>query len=252
MPLSIIIELSVVIAAFGCGIYAWRRLRARSVPLLDGFGLRWDGSAWQDLLAGLAITALAMLGIFAVEYLLGTIQVAGKADADVAALPLLAVLKFAAIVKEELIMRSLLLTGLLMLLRQRAAAALILSALAFGLIHLNNPGATVLSIFGNAMGGLIYGLAFIASRRIWLPLGLHFSWNFVQGPLLGFPVSGMHAAGLQQINDLGPAWITGGAYGPEGGLVGIVFRFAILGMLLLWIKFSRQARRPGDLPLPTA
>jgi hypothetical protein len=58
----------------------------------------------------------------------------------------------------------------------------------------------------------------------------------VQGPLLGFPVSGLSVGGLQQIHDLGPAWLTGGSYGPEAGLVGMLFRFVALALLLVWVN----------------
>jgi hypothetical protein len=74
---------------------------------------------------------------------------------------------------------------------------------------------------------------------------LHFAWNFTQGPLLGFPVSGMDAGGLQRIADAGPASLTGGAYGPEAGAVGIVFRFVVIALLLAWTGWSRgRAGKP--------
>jgi hypothetical protein len=86
----------------------------------------------------------------------------------------------------------------------------------------------------NSLGGVMYGMAFLLTGRLWLPWGLHFAWNFVQGPLLGFPVSGLDSGGLQTIVDHGPAWLTGGSYGPEGGLVCIAFRFLLMAMVL-WV-----------------
>jgi hypothetical protein len=85
----------------------------------------------------------------------------------------------------------------------------------------------------------MYGLAFILTGRIWLGLGLHFAWNFVQGPILGFILSGHpvdHA--LFHVDDLGPVWLTGGLYGPEGGIVGIGFRFAVIGAVLAWVRID--------------
>ncbi len=118
------------------------------------------------------------------------------------------------------------------------------AAVLLGLFYLANPGAGALSVCGNTLGGLIYGMAFVRSGRLWLPLGLHFAWNDVQGPVLGFPVSGLSAGGMLQIHDLGPAGLTGGAYGPEAGLVGILFRFVVLAMLLAWTAFaSHQGAR---------
>lgn len=153
--------------------------------------------------------------------------------------------------KEELLMRGMLLSGLLRLLRGRAALAIGISALAFGLIHLSNPAASALSVLGNTLGGVVYGLAFVLTGRLWLPIGLHFAWNFVQGPILGFPVSGIAEGGLLQVQDLGPAWLTGGGYGPEGGAVGIAFRFVVIAAVLAWTALSVHRQRGREaLPFP--
>jgi membrane protease YdiL (CAAX protease family) len=244
MKLGMLVEIGMVIAAFGFGLYAIRNARAQGRPVLQALGLDWHHGAALDLGAGMAITAAAMAGIFGTELLLGAIS--RSAAPDTQALPLLttAAGKLAATFKEEVVMRCLLLSGLLLALRGRAALAIGISALAFGLIHLSNPGATVLSVIGNSLGGVMYGLAFVLTKRLWLPVGAHFAWNFVQGPLLGFPVSGMDAGGLQRIHDNGPAWLTGGAYGPEAGAVGIAFRLVVIVLMLLWVGRSRQ-RRPA-------
>lgn len=93
-------------------------------------------------------------------------------------------------------------------------------------------------------------MGFILAGNLWLPIGLHFAWNFVQGPLLGFPVSGMNARGLQRIHDVGPELITDGAYGPEAGAVGIVFRFVVIGLLLAWVGWSRRTSKASALAVP--
>jgi membrane protease YdiL (CAAX protease family) len=240
MKIGLLVELGMLAAALGFGGFAIRRARAEGRPVLDLLGLRWDRSAAPDLLAGAAITAFAMAGIFYAELMLGAISVGAVSASSALQLAAGAAGKLAATFKEELIMRGLLLSGLLLALRGRAPLAIGISALAFGLIHLSNPGATATSVAGNALGGVIYGSAFVMTGKLWLPIGLHFAWNFTQGPLLGFPVSGMDAGGLQHIHDIGPAWLTGGAYGPEAGAVGIVFRFVVIALLLLWTGWSRR------------
>ena len=110
--------------------------------------------------------------------------------------------------EEEILNRGALLSGVAIALGGRGKTAVLLSALAFGLGHLANPGASAVSAVGNMLGGLIYGYAFVMSGRLWLPIGLHFAWNLVQGPVLGFPVSGFAMGGFQQIHDMGPAWLT--------------------------------------------
>ncbi|GAB3405989.1 CPBP family intramembrane metalloprotease [Massilia agilis] len=243
MALRMAVEIFMALTALALGIAAIVRARRAGEPVLDLLGLRWGPTAGRDLLAGMAITGLAMGGVFVAELGLGAITTAPATAGS--SLLVLAPVKLAFTLKEEIMMRSLLLTGLLMVLRGRAALAVGLSALAFGCIHLTNPGASLLSVLGNTLGGVIYGGAFVLARNLWLPIGLHFAWNFVQGPLLGFPVSGMDAGGLQQVHDLGPAWLTGGSYGPEAGLVGIVARFVVMALLLLWVGARARGASPA-------
>lgn len=252
MKPGMLVELAMVVAAFGFGALAIRRTRAQHLSVLDMLGLRWNRLAAGDLAVGAAITGGAMLGIFLVELALGAITRGAAPASGAAALAISALAKLAATIKEEFIMRGSLLSGLLMALRGRASLAIGISALAFGLIHLSNPGATALSVIGNSLGGVIYGMAFVLARSLWLPIGLHFAWNFSQGPLLGFPVSGMDAGGLQRIVDAGPAWLTGGAYGPEAGAVGIAFRFVVIALLLLWTDWSRRGHLVRRRPPPPA
>jgi hypothetical protein len=88
----------------------------------------------------------------------------------------------------------------------------------------------------------MHAVAFLGGGSIWLPTGLHFAWNFFQGPVLGFPVSGLEMGGLVQQIPVGSDLVTGGGYGPEAGLVGMTFRFVAIGLLMGW-----QAFRPGSV-----
>jgi membrane protease YdiL (CAAX protease family) len=252
MTLGMAVEVMMLVAALGFGAYAIRHWRKRGMPVLRGLGLHWDAHAGRDLIAGTAITSLAMLGIFVAEYALGGLRVAPLPQLSLGEFGMWFVGKAAASLKEEVLMRSLLLSGLVLALRGRRMLAILLSALAFGCIHLSNPGATPMSVLGNALGGIMYGLAFLLAGSLWMAVGLHFAWNFVQGPVLGFPVSGMAAGGLQQIHDLGPAWLTGGAYGPEAGLVGILSRFVIIVAVLLWLRSAWRNGAGHAVPLGLA
>jgi membrane protease YdiL (CAAX protease family) len=128
-----------------------------------------------------------------------------------------------------------LISGLAMIIGGRRSAAMLVAAFLFGLTHGFFAGASSLSIISNSLGGVMYGLAFVLTGRIWLGVGLHFAWNFVQGPILGFILSGHFVRGALFYNDdLGPDWMTGGVYGPEGGIVGIGFRFVVIAAVLVW------------------
>lgn len=104
-----------------------------------------------------------------------------------------------------------------------------------------NAHATPLSVLSNALGGAIYAVAYLGSNRLWLGFGVHFAWNFVQGPVLGFPVSGgvMPEAVFNQFVS-GPDWLAGAAYGPEGRLIAIGFRFLAASLVVAWLVYSKQ------------
>ena len=112
-------------------------------------------------------------------------------------------------------------------------AACLASSILFGLAHSANPQATLLSTFNTILAGVLLAVARLRSRALWMPVGLHFAWNFLLGPVFSFPVSGLifNAAHISR-SIAGPAWFSGGAYGPEGSvfLSGVV---ALATLLLL-------------------
>jgi membrane protease YdiL (CAAX protease family) len=100
------------------------------------------------------------------------------------------------------------------------AAVVLLSSALFGLSHLHNPWSTPLSIVNTMLAGVLMAVGYLRSRGLWLPIGLHFAWNFTLGPLFSLPVSGMRpAAYLFEAQVTGPIWLTGGEYGPEGSIL---------------------------------
>ena len=140
---------------------------------------------------------------------------------------------------EELIFRSFFINGLRLWVKS-TAFILIISASFFSIVHWFNAGSTILSALSAFIGGLMYAYAFIATGNLWLPIGLHFSWNFFQGFVYGFPVSGFVFEGLFEVNISGRELWTGGEYGPEGGLIGIIARvFVIFSIwLIMQIKYG--------------
>jgi membrane protease YdiL (CAAX protease family) len=107
---------------------------------------------------------------------------------------------------------------------QRAAQALgpfaagLLASLLFGFAHSGNPQATLLSTFNTILAGALLAIARIRTRALWMPIGLHFGWNLFLGPVFSFPVSGYSFGGAAlSASSAGLAWLSGGAYGPEGG-----------------------------------
>ncbi len=111
-------------------------------------------------------------------------------------------------------------------------AAVAVTSAAFALLHASNPGATWMSALNTALYGGVFGLAVLWRRSLWLSIGIHYSWNCVEA-LLGANVSGLTIR-LTELNlePIGAAWLTGGAYGPEAGAAGTVG--VVLITIILW------------------
>jgi len=229
------------------GVLLWRWRRTR-LPLGEVFGTSIDRSAHSELGVGLAIGSVAMMAVFGVELALGAIEVTGVGAPTNTWWRWILFLLVAAVI-EEILSRSFMLGGLVVLLRSRWVAVLV-SAIYFGAAHAANPGATVVSIASHFLGGVMYAVAYLGSRRIWMPFGVHFTWNFVQGLVLGFPVSGMTTPRLLQQAATGPDWLTGGSYGPEAGLVGLCARLLVILMLLAWFRRPDSHNGRGEVARP--
>jgi len=117
--------------------------------------------------------------------------------------------------------------------------ALSITALLFGYMHLSNPNASLLGALGVALAGILYAAGYMLTRNLWLVIGLHWSWNFVQGLVFGVPVSGKSLdGGLITAKVSGPEVWTGGAFGPEAGLIAYLVN-ALVGMVLLVLVVRR-------------
>ena len=111
------------------------------------------------------------------------------------------------------------------------------SAVVFAALHLANPGATVLAGATVTVAGLMFCALYALTGRLWVPIGLHLAWNFTQGYLFGATVSGSDLGGSIAVSTAhpgAPAWLTGGAFGPEASVLALVLLSVItLAVLLL-------------------
>jgi membrane protease YdiL (CAAX protease family) len=187
------------------------------------FGLAVNKQAILDILSGIGITFFMMGLIFFLEGLFGWISLKAFAWSiepvqNVMAQVLLFFIVFIVVAwNEELLSRGYHLqtiaSGINLL------WGLIISSAIFGVLHLANPHATWISALGIFFAGIFLGFAYIRTRQLWLSIGLHIGWNFFEGVLFGFPVSGIDIYHLTRINVSGPELWTGGAFGPEAGLI---------------------------------
>ncbi len=99
--------------------------------------------------------------------------------------------------------------------------AVALTSLFFASGHLGNPNASYISTINTVLAGIWFSIAYLKTRNLWMVFGLHLMWNWVQGAILGIPVSGiteLTTAPLFQVGNFGSDIVTGGNYGVEGGI----------------------------------
>lgn len=117
------------------------------------------------------------------------------------------------------------------------AWAVAILSVAFGLMHLGNPSHSWLSTLNTALIGIPLAVAYLRTRALWLPLGIHFAWNFALGYGLGLPVSGIHFSNTLLRADVhGIVQMTGGNYGPEGSWL----TTGVVVLITLYILFSQR------------
>ncbi|MEA3080356.1 MAG: protease family protein, partial [Sphingomonadales bacterium] len=164
------------------------------------------------LLAGLLLFSL----IVAAAATLGVYRIAGEGNSK----ELLAAVITSAIfpaVSEELLFRGILFRWIEEF--GGSWVALILTSIFFGAVHLANPDASAIAALGIAVGGgLMLGAAYMLTRSLWLPMGIHAAWNFAQGEIYDIPVSGSAVHGLVDARLTGPPLLTGNGFGLEASV----------------------------------
>jgi len=121
--------------------------------------------------------------------------------------------------------------------------ALAVSSALFGAGHLANPHATLTSALAIALeAGLLLGAAFMITRRLWLPIGLHAAWNFTQSGIFGAPVSGTVPHGLFTSTLSGPTWATGGGFGPEASLPAVLVSLVSIWLLVYAVRSGKVVK----------
>ncbi|MGC9380643.1 CPBP family intramembrane glutamic endopeptidase [Streptomyces sp. MH13] len=123
--------------------------------------------------------------------------------------------------------------------------ALVLTGVVFGLMHLANENATLWGAIAIAIeAGFMLAAAYAATRTLWVPIGVHFGWNFAAAGIFSTEVSGNGASqGLLDTATSGPELFTGGGFGPEGSIHAIGFG-AVLTIVFLWLAHRRGNIKP--------
>lgn len=129
--------------------------------------------------------------------------------------------------------------------------AIVVFSMLFALVHLSNPGASLLGLLNTVLIGLVLAIAYLRTRALWLCWGIHFGWNATLGLLFGLPVSGLRIFNVVvRGTATGPRWLTGGSYGVEASAPGV---FAVVvGLLVIWKWPLARLGKPLTFPSPEA
>jgi membrane protease YdiL (CAAX protease family) len=233
------LSFAITFISFTSATFLARRLLDRRSFRSLGFGI--DRRTLPDLAAGILISGVMMGVIYSIEARLGWLHFQGWAWEEVpvghvlagvlSGLGLYLMVGF----QEELFSRGYQLQNLAEGIG--LPGGLILSSLIFASLHLTNPNSTwYATLLGLTAAGCFLASGWVRTRRLWLSIGLHLGWNFFEGTVFGFSVSGLNLFTLVHQTVHGPAWLTGGAFGPEAGLVILPGMAVGLGLVLLYTR----------------
>ncbi len=208
-------------------------------------GFPYHGKIWKEMSLGFLIGTCMIVIVAAAELLLGALRLSVRPNIGIIlflrnfSLSFIFFAYFA--MGEELIFRGYPFQALIQGMGPVAAA--ILMSIMFGFLHLFNPDASLLSTVNTALAGLFLSVAYLKTRTLYFPFGLHFSWNFMQSFILSLPVSGLLTNRTIFIpTDYGPDWLTGGRYGPEGGVGTTVIMVAAI----VWFIVDKRIKPAYD------
>jgi uncharacterized protein len=216
------------------GVYVWlltigdnihhHRIAALGLPVTTG----WRNQFTTGCIVGLALTLLAVLPLA----IWGSPSVHFHFDLHLLlrAAAVLFVLLIGALA-EELVFRGYPFQRLEEAIG--AIGAISFFSVLFGAVHLSNPGASRWGLINTVLIGIVLSVAYLRTRALWLPWGIHFGWNTALGFLCGLPVSGLRMFNVVvRTSATGPAWMTGGRYGVEASATGTIA--VLIGLVIVW------------------
>jgi hypothetical protein len=188
----------------------------------------------RDLLVGSIVGIVSLFLAVGLATLGGGIKFSVNSALGTVALSLIGtlVLFVVAALAEEAIFRG---YGLQTLTRaQLAWVGILLTSVPFAMGHLWNPNVVPIITFANTViAGAWLAISYLRTRSLWFPLGVHWAWNWALGSICGLPVSGLKiGTPLLNATDVGPAWLTGGRYGIEGGVAASIA--LVVSILFVW------------------
>ena len=199
-----------------------------------GFGLK---NFTREIVIGFLMGVIMISAGFVILLGIHEINVVGT-NPDATSLLLSMVLFVAVGINEELIFRGYILGNFM--LSMNRWVALLVSSVVFSLMHMGNANFDLFSFVCILLAGLLLGLPYIYTKSLWLPIALHFSWNFFQGTIFGFNVSGGTEYNLIQQSRTSDTLLNGGKFGFEGSILAVIF--LALAFVGVWFYYSRKEK----------
>ena len=219
-------------------------------------GIAFTPSWLKNLIAGCVVGAVALGSSIIIAVMSGGMSLAVNRVSSGSAITttLLTTLLIFAVgaVSEETLFR-----GYLLQTFSRAKLAwlgIAFTSLLFAFAHNNNPDVSNLSWLNTLLAGIWFALAYLKTRDLWFPLGIHLAWNWLQGPVFGINVSGITEFSPDPVlraTDIGPAWLTGGSYGIEGGLA-CTFALVVSTVMIYYLPAVKPSEEMLALSEPPA
>jgi len=210
-------------------IFFFQKFEKRSITEFAAKGFLKN--ATLGILIGFTLQALTILVI----YLNGSYSVVAVNPISFILIPF--AIMFTVAIIEEILVRGI----IFRIIEEKLGSyiALLISGLLFGILHLANAHSTILSSLCITMAGFLFGAAFIYSRNLWLPIALHFAWNFTQSGIFGAITSGNEkTSSLLEAKIQGQEFITGGEFGPEGSIQATII--CLIATVILLVLNARQ------------
>lgn len=247
--LDLLLTILVSAVAISGSIYISRRILDHRTFV--SLGQRVDKQALLDILFGILLSAVMVATLFFLEWAGGWLEVESFAWSVERWPDILATLGIMLLVfgiaswSEELLARGYWLQNLSEGLN--LFLGVLISSILFSIAHTYNANVSWHAYLGLFLSGLFFAFCYVRTRQLWLPIGVHLGWNFFEGNVFGFPVSGSYYYQLIRQSSGGPELITGGAFGPEGGLILLPSLLVGTFIVILFTWDRTKEKKPSSL-----
>lgn len=186
---------------------------------------------YKNFIFGLLFGMISISFIFFILLATNNISVANLSKPDFSIYTLIGLIIFILVgIKEELLCRGYCITALNQM--KKPWLSVLLSSIIFSALHLLNPNVKALGLINIILVGILFGCMYVKTENLWMPIGYHITWNYFQGYVYGFHVSGLNSKGIFNCIVLKDNILTGGGFGPEAGLLTTIV--IIIGLLIVW------------------